>query len=116
MHPRGLRHVRRPLVLVLLAGCSLGPEHVDGLETGTDVTVCVGTSTEHAAGDTTNLEIRSQGDVIATAQFQVPGEVVLTIPSTAPDPRLLVDGREWASSPLGGGWGIATGDGCPSQR
>ena len=77
------------------------------------MTVCVGTSAQHAAGDTAKAEIESEGTVLAAAEFEVPGEVVLTIPSTAPQPRLLLDGTELASSPQGGGWGIAQGDGCP---
>ena len=60
-----------------------------------------------------DLEVTSRGDVLTTGSLRVPGELVLTIPASTPEPRLLVDGVEWASSPRGGGWGVSRGDGCP---
>lgn len=118
MRIRQTRHVRRsPALLtaaVVLVGCSATQPDDVQLETGTRVSVCVGTSAAHRTGGTARLQVRSRGDVLAAAEFAVPGQVVLTIPSSAPEPRLLVDGKEWASSPRGGGWVVTQGDGCPT--
>ena len=99
-------------VLVACCSCTSEPDE-ESLGPNSQVTVCVGTSAQHAAGDDAHLEIVSEGEVLAGALFTVPGEAVLYIPSTAPEPRLLLDGEEWTSSPEGGGWGISQGEGCP---
>lgn len=77
------------------------------------ITVCVGTHAGYAEGDIAHAEVESRGRVIAETLLTVPSQVVLTIPPSTPEPRLFVDGAEWASSPSGGGWSISTGDGCP---
>ncbi len=99
-------------VLVVCTACTADPDE-RAVGPNAEVTACVGTSGRHAAGQDAHLEIVSEGEVLAEALLSVPGEVVLLIPQTAPEPRLLLDGQEWASSPQGGGWGISSGTGCP---
>jgi hypothetical protein len=99
-------------VLVACGACTAQPDE-QVLGPNAEVTVCVGTSGQHAAGDDAHLELVSQGEVLSGAVLTVPGEVVLLIPDTAPEPRMLLDGEEWASSPQGGGWGVSRGEGCP---
>ena len=106
---------RLAVPVVLVAACSSANPDDDatGAVNG-QITVCVGTSAGYAEGDAAHAEVMSHGNVLAEAVFSVPGQVVLRIPPSAQEPRLLVDGAEWASSPRGGGWGISTGEGCPA--
>lgn len=106
--------VRLAVPAVLVAACSAANPYEDAIDAVNEqITVCVGTSAGYAEGETAHAEVLSQGRVLAEAVFSVPGQVVLSVASSAEEPRLLLDGAEWASSPRGGGWGISTGEGCP---
>jgi len=99
--------------LLLSSACSSDGEGEAAKDVAnTEVTACIGTSAGYADGQQARVEVESAGATVASASVEVPGRVVLRIPSTTPEPRLLVGGSEWASSPRGGGWGVSRGDGC----
>ncbi len=112
---------REPLVaalsLLVVTGCSAG----DGLsddERALDgaVSVCVGAPPQgQDLGSVALVQLLSRDRVLDSVQLTVPGEVVLRTPADAPDTRLVVDGELWGGSPIGGGWGVSRGTGCPTR-
>ncbi|NYD24713.1 hypothetical protein [Kineococcus aurantiacus] len=81
---------------------------------GTSLVVCVGESAEHPPGSTVRVDVDDAGTVTNTTYVEVPGQLVVPLPSSSSSVQVLVDGVPWLSGPAADDPLHAHGSGFPT--